>query len=206
MAAHGSEGCEALTGSLSHCIMHEVRIAHFNELSKQQIRCAAELLVEAFRHMPSAWATMADAEAEVATFIDNTERIGFAAVDDQRILGWIGGLRYTAHAWELHPLVVDPEYQRRGVGRALVGALEQDARSEGVSLIWLGTDDDFGGTSLYDVDVFPNALEHLTKLAVTAGHPFMFYRRLGYEVVGMLPDVNGFGRPDILMAKRIMAR
>ena len=35
------------------------------------------------------------------------------------------------------------------------------------------------------------------------GHPFAFYQRLGYEVVGLLPDVNGPGRPDILMAKRL---
>jgi len=206
MEAHVSEDREALTGSPSHRIMHEVRIARFNGLSKQQIRRAAELLVEAFRHMPSAWRTIADAEAEVATFIGNPERLGLAVVDDQRILGWIGGLRYTAHAWELHPLVVDPGHQRRGLGRSLVAALENEARSEGVSLIWLGTDDDFGGTNLYETDVFPKVLEHLAKLAATTGHPFMFYQRLGYEVVGMLPDVNGFGRPDILMAKRIIAR
>jgi len=35
------------------------------------------------------------------------------------------------------------------------------------------------------------------------GHVFGFYQKLGYVVVGAIPDANGFGKPDILMAKRI---
>jgi len=31
----------------------------------------------------------------------------------------------------------------------------------------------------------------------------MFYRRLGYTILCVLPEANGFGRHDILMAKRI---
>ena len=30
-----------------------------------------------------------------------------------------------------------------------------------------------------------------------------YCRRQGYEIVGLLPDVNGAGRPDILLAKRL---
>jgi aminoglycoside 6'-N-acetyltransferase I len=35
------------------------------------------------------------------------------------------------------------------------------------------------------------------------GHAFTFYRRHGFEVAGLLPDVNGPGRPDIMLAKRV---
>jgi aminoglycoside 6'-N-acetyltransferase I len=35
------------------------------------------------------------------------------------------------------------------------------------------------------------------------GHALTFYRRHGYRIVGVLPDVNGAGRPDIFMAKRL---
>jgi aminoglycoside 6'-N-acetyltransferase I len=36
-----------------------------------------------------------------------------------------------------------------------------------------------------------------------SGHPFGFYRRLGFVLVGVLPDANGPGRPDIFLAKRL---
>ena len=32
-----------------------------------------------------------------------------------------------------------------------------------------------------------------------------FYLRVGFHIVGVIPDANGFGKPDILMAKRIAA-
>ena len=32
-------------------------------------------------------------------------------------------------------------------------------------------------------------------------HPFLFYRRLGYVVTGIMPDANGPGKPDIYMSK-----
>ena len=34
-------------------------------------------------------------------------------------------------------------------------------------------------------------------------HPAGFYQRMGFEVVGLIPDANGPGKPDILMAKRV---
>jgi aminoglycoside 6'-N-acetyltransferase I len=46
-------------------------------------------------------------------------------------------------------------------------------------------------------------LARLQALAPAGRHPFVFYQKLGYAVVGALPDATGFGKPDILMAKRI---
>ena len=69
--------------------------------------------------------------------------------------------------------------------------------------MWLGADDDFGGTNLFGTDLYPNVLEHLSQLSPATGHPFTFYRDRGFSVVGVLPDVDGAGRHDILMAKRI---
>ncbi len=34
-------------------------------------------------------------------------------------------------------------------------------------------------------------------------HPFLFYRKLGYVVTGVMPDANGRGQPDIYMSKAL---
>jgi aminoglycoside 6'-N-acetyltransferase I len=182
--------------------MEIVPLPHINA---SQSRQAASLLVAAFRHAPSAWKTVRDAKAEIEGFRDNPERIAFAALIDRRVAGWIGALRHTPQSWELHPLAVDPAYQGRGIGLALVEALEAAARSQGIISIWLGSDDDFGGTTIYGADLYPNVLAKLAAIKPAGRHPCFFYARLGYAVVGVLPDVNGFGKPDILMAKRISA-
>ena len=146
---------------------------------------------------------MAEARAEVAKIFDDAERLAIAAIDGDRLIGWIGGIRHYNFGWEFHPLVVDPSWQGRGVGTLLVGALEDEARRAGACTIWLGSDDDFGGTNLFGVDLYPDVLGRLQTLAPASRHPFTFYRRLGYAVVGVLPDVDGVGKHDILMAKRI---
>ena len=129
--------------------------------------------------------------------------MAIAIVGGPRVLGWIGGIRHSRHAWELHPLVIHPSQQRHGYGTALVNALEDEARDSKVCTIWLGADDDFGGTNLFSVDLYPDVLENLLKLVAVGRHPCTFYRKLGYSIVGVLPDVDGIGKHDILMAKRI---
>jgi aminoglycoside 6'-N-acetyltransferase I len=146
-----------------------------------------------------------EAEAEAASFLgSDPERFALAALDGDRLLGWIGGVRGYSHSLELHPLVVDPALHRRGIGRFLVEALEARAAEEGFLAIHLGTDDEVGGTSLHGADLFPGALAKLAAISPTAvGHPFFFYRKLGFEPVGLIPDANGFGKPDLLMSKRL---
>jgi aminoglycoside 6'-N-acetyltransferase I len=180
-----------------------VRIVPFSEISEDQRRQASELLVSGFAHSPSGWGDKQAARTEVDLFSTEPDRVGFAAVSGSSVVGWIGGIRHSAHAWELHPLVVEPSRQRSGVGTLLIAALETAARDARVSTIWLGADDDFGGTNLFGTDLYPDVLGRLAQLSPAAGHPFTFYRDRGFSVVGILPDVDGIGKHDILMAKRI---
>jgi aminoglycoside 6'-N-acetyltransferase I len=164
---------------------------------------AARILLEALFHVPSAWRDIESATREVHSFLGNPERFAFLGVEFGAVRGWIGAIRHSRTSWELHPLVVDPKFQRQGWGTRLVKGLEATARAEGVVTIWLGTDDDFGGTNIYGRDLYPDVLEQMMRLRPTTGHPFTFYQRLGYTVCGVLPDADGFGKHDILMAKRV---
>jgi aminoglycoside 6'-N-acetyltransferase I len=181
-----------------------VRIRALAELGADHTAEAARILREAIAG-PS-YKADGEAEAEVATFLGaDPERFALAALDGDRLLGWIGGVRGYSHSLELHPLVVDPPLHEQGIGRFLVKALEARAAEGGFLAIHLGTDDEVGGTSLHGADLFPDALAKLSAITPTAlGHPFFFYRKLGFEPVGLIPDANGFGKPDLLMSKRLI--
>ena len=53
------------------------------------------------------------------------------------------------------------------------------------------------------VDLYDNLPQRLATVRNLRRHPFEFYQRLGFTIVGVVPDANGPGKPDILMAKRI---
>lgn len=165
----------------------------------------ARVLVDAFaEHYPDSWPDIPAAVEEIAEALE-PGKVCLAAVEDEgeTVLGWIGGQHEYALVWELHPLAVSPGFQRRGVGTALVAELERRVTALGGLTLRLGSDDEDGQTNLAGVDLYPNPLARLAELRDTGGHPYRFYEGLGFAVVGVIPDANGFGKPDILMAKRL---
>jgi aminoglycoside 6'-N-acetyltransferase I len=175
-----------------------------SDLDEKVIRQAAELLVEGFREdWPEAWPDVDAALREVHEALGEG-RIARVALDGSgAVLGWIGGIpSYGGNVWELHPLVVRTDLRHRGIGRTLAADLEERVGERGGLTLWLGTDDESGMTSLSDVDLYPNVLEHLANIENLRGHPYEFYQQLGFSIVGVLPDANGVGKPDIYMAKR----
>jgi aminoglycoside 6'-N-acetyltransferase I len=48
----------------------------------------------------------------------------------------------------------------------------------------------------------PDPLVHAAQIEVIS-HPVSFYRRLGYTVIGVIPDANGPGKPDIILGKNL---
>ncbi len=89
------------------------------------------------------------------------------------------------------------------MGRALVTDLEEHVRLQGGLTLWVGTDDETNQTTLGGVDLYPNVCEHIAKIRNIRRHPYEFYQKVGFVLVGVVPDANGFGKPDILMAKRV---
>jgi aminoglycoside 6'-N-acetyltransferase I len=179
-----------------------MQITAFEALGPAQLDDAARVLRAGFAHFGHAFSEPGEAEAEVQSFLDDPDRHALAALGDGEVLGWIGWVVSHDFAWELHPLVVRPDLQRRGVGARLVQALEAEAAKAGVLTIWLGSDDDYGGTNLHGVELYPDVLAHAADVRQIDRHPVDFYRRLGFQVVGLIPDANGPGKPDIFMAKR----
>ena len=171
-------------------------------------RQAAELLVAGFaEHWPDAWPNLDAARLTVRESL-SPDRIARAALDDAGdVLGWAAAEPlYSGNVWELTVLVVQPSLQRRGIGRALVDDMEQQVRQRGGLTIWLGSDDEDAMTSLAGVDLFPDPLAHLAAIRNYKGHPYEFYRKVGFSIAGVLPDANGLGKPDIFLAKSVARR
>ena len=180
-----------------------MEIADLDPGDEVAIAQIARIVVDAFRGHSPAWPDLASAEAEVRESFAE-DRISRVACEGETVLGWVGGiLEYDGHAWELHPLAVDPARQGEGIGRALVADLERQVAARGATTLYLGADDEDGRTSLSDRDLYPDPLEHLASIENPGRHPYGFYRSCGFSVVGVIPDANGPGKPDILMAKRV---
>lgn len=183
----------------------DIRIIDLTPDAIPLVRQVAELLVAAFAELaPGSWNTLSEALEEVAESFGpgRLSRVALNAAGEA--LGWVGAISgYGGNAWELHPLAVRPDVQGRGIGRALVRDLEEQVRQRGALTLYLGADDETARTSLAGVDLYPDVLAHARRLSNPGRHPYGFYARLGFVVVGLLPDANGFGKPDILMAKRV---
>jgi len=171
----------------------------------EAIQQAAALLVKGFQeHWPNAWPDLDSALEEVQESF-GADRISRIAVDDAgTVLGWIGGIQqYNGNVWELHPLVVRSDCRGKGVGRSLVADLEERVRERGGLTLWLGTDDEDNMTTLAGVNLYPNVFEHIATIKNLHGHPYEFYQKCGFVIVGVVPDANGPGKPDIYMAKPV---
>jgi aminoglycoside 6'-N-acetyltransferase I len=170
-----------------------------------RIEQAASLLHTAFASL-GAWTTMDEARQEVVDSID-VERVSRVAVGhDGAVLGWIGAIpEYDGFVWELHPLVVHEAWRRHGVGRGLVQDLEAILTSRGALTLWAGSDDLVGETSLGGVDLYSVLPDALHDVRSWGRHPLPFYERLGFQIIGVMPDANGPGKPDIFLAKRLGA-
>jgi aminoglycoside 6'-N-acetyltransferase I len=172
--------------------------------SPQIQRQMAELLVEGFREHWNAWETVDEGLEEIQMILEN----GFArlALDDdgETVLGWIGGLpEYDGNVWELHPIVVRSDKQKSGIGRALIADFEQQVKARGGLTIQLGSDDEEDMTSLAGVDLYDNLWEKIANIRNFKGHPYEFYQKCGYVIIGVIPDANGRGKPDIYLGKRV---
>lgn len=185
--------------------MTHVTIEDLAATDTTRIDGAASLLHAAFSPL-GVWTTMAEARDEVVVSI-SAEKISRVAIGtDGAVLGWIGAMpEYDGLVWQLHPIVVDEAHRRHGIGRALIQDLESILIARGGLTLWAGSDDLAGETSLGGVDLYPALPEAFNHVTSWGRHPLPFYRRLGFHIIGVMPDANGPGRPDLFLGKKIGA-
>lgn len=163
----------------------------------------ATLVFQAEKLLQQAFGDSPQEAAEEVQLLLQPERILLGAVEGECLLGLVGAIPQYSHAWELHPLAVLDSERSKGIGRALTTALEQTLSERGVLTIYLGSDDEEDKTSLSDSDLFEHTFEKIEQIENRKRHPYEFYQKCGYQIVGVIPDANGRNKPDIWMAKRI---
>ncbi len=183
-----------------------MKIVELPETDKLMLEKLTQLTFEGGKqHNPFWLPTMKDAKDEVAEAL-SANRICRVLIDGESPLGWGAVIPHGYGIWELHPLVIDPAYHRKGYGKYLVGELEKLAVSAGATTMILSTTDALGGTNIGGIDLYDDPLGRLIKIDVTNvenGHAFQFWRKVGYSLVGVLPDAEGRGIPSIQFSKRL---
>lgn len=171
------------------------------DMQDEHIEAVASLLMHEFNF---AWNTLEQAleEAKEALQVDCISRI--LLNDQDEVIGMIGGRpQYDGNVWEMHPLVIKKEVQNQGYGKLLVDDFENEIKKRGGITILLGTDDEDYSTTLGGSDLYTNLHKQIERIQNLKNHPYAFYQKCGYQIVGVIPDANGVGKPDILMAKRV---
>ncbi len=183
------------------------RIIDLPRTRSDLVEQAAQLLYDSFRNVTTAWPDIDAARNEVLLSLEQGKISRVMLRDGETVIGWIGGQsRYDGHVWELHPLVVAEAMRRQGHGRALVRDLENMVAARGALTLWVGSDDETNATSLSGVDLYEDLPSAIRSVRNLRGHPFEFYVRLGFQIVGVMPDANGPGKPDIYLAKPLRGR
>lgn len=177
---------------------NNVHVSSFSYHEENYVKEAALLLEHAF---PESYEGKGLEEMKECLAED---RVAFKATRDGKLLGFVSSLEaYKPYGWELHPLVVQDDARRMGIGQMLVEALEKALSKKGVLTVFLGTDDERFATSLSEGDLFENLYMKMSKVRNYKEHPYEFYEKLGYQIVGVIPNANGWNKPDIIMAKNI---
>lgn len=163
----------------------------------------ARLTLAAAREHSPGWLPDLDAARRQVADALAPGKVGRVALDGGDPVGWIAAGHTWECVWELHPLIVAIEHQRRGHGRRLVREIERIAAAAGARTMTLGTSDMTGATSLGGVDLYDDTFARLATVEAHRPHPVEFWRRIGYQIVGVVPDAEGPGKPSITLARRL---
>jgi aminoglycoside 6'-N-acetyltransferase I len=123
---------------------------------------------------------------------------------ENELIGWVGIRQMYEITWELHPMVIKKEYQGKGYGKKLLKQIEKTANENGIIGLVAGSDDETNRTSLSEKEITgENIFDEIKSIKNNKKHPFEFYTKCGYSIIGIIPNANGQNKPDILLWKDI---
>lgn len=188
-------------GDLAPRYARNMRLVTLTDLSPTQVESLAAMTFEAAKqHSPGWLPTLEKAQEEISDALA-PGREHRVVLGGNEPLGWIAGWHQWGRVWEVHPLMVSPEYQHKGVGRRLVAEIESAIWRHGALTIVVGTSDMTNATTVSGIDLYQDPLKALQNLQCVRAHPVGFWQRVGYKVVGIVPDGETIGKPSITLAK-----
>lgn len=174
-----------------------IQIGLFDKSNASHIAKAGELLKKNFKTYSNSYMQ------EVVDCMPD-KMIMLSAISEEMLVGWTGARpQYNGNVWELHPLVVDENYRGRGIGKKLIEALEKEIRKRGGLTVYCGSDDENFTTSLSDPDIYSNLWDRIKSIENYKDHPYEFYQKCGFKIIGIMPDANGRRKPDIYLGKKV---
>jgi aminoglycoside 6'-N-acetyltransferase I len=181
-----------------------LRIVDLLPTDSANIDAVASLLFAGFADLSPTYLPTIELAREAVFETFGDEHVSRIALDEyHQVAGFIAGGPSYGRVWEMHPLVVSAAHRRRGVARELVSDLARIAAARGALTLFASTSDESNRTSLYGADLYHDPLGALYQLRSTREHPNDFYLRLGFTLVGVLPDAEGHGQPSIHFALRL---
>ena len=137
--------------------------------------------------------------------LDIADRCGFITTLKDEVIGFIcWDPRNMPEYAIIGDNCIASKYKGKGYGKILLTELENIAYEKGIIGIMAGSDDQNFKTSLSDKDITENNIfEEIKNIKNYDNHPYEFYKKCGYSIVGIIPNANGVNKPDIWLWKDI---
>ena len=118
-------------------------------------------------------------EASVASELDNPLSKWFVAVQEDRVLGYVGSQSVLDSA-DMMNIAVHPEHRRKGIAEALIAALTEALRSGGIQSLML-------------------------EVRASNAPAISLYEKLGFAMAGRRPNYYRNPREDALILRKELA-
>jgi aminoglycoside 6'-N-acetyltransferase I len=188
--------------------MEEYTICFINE-SIDTIEQAVRIMLESFPD-DEMWPDLNEKKAlETVTNSLDEKNICIGLKVGNELAGWVClspmyGKIENEETWNLQPLAVSTKFKGRGFGKILMNEVERLAREKNIIGILLSSGDEADKTSLSDREISgENVIEEIKNIKNYKNHPYEFYQKCGYSIIGIVPNGYGLRRTDIWLWKDI---